>query len=213
MSFSRQEEFLTKGRRSQKQRTRDVLIEAAGAMAREGRQLAIADVAEAAQVSTATAYRYFPNPRSLWVELGIRQAAAADPAKLATLPDDAEGRIDSIIRLNVGRQFDDEALWRAVMRATMDRWFAQAELPEEERMPIRSTARMDFTRTALQPLEGTLPPELLRRLTMAMNLVYGLEAMIVARDVCGLEQDEATEVMTWAAQALLQAARAEAAGS
>ena len=42
---------------------------------------------------------------------------------------------------------------------------------------------------------------------MATMLVCGMEALVAARDACGLEPDEATEVMRWAAQALLQAAR------
>jgi len=33
-----------------------------------------------------------------------------------------------------------------------------------------------------------LPPDALERLTMALTLVFGLEAMITTRDVCGLEQ-------------------------
>ncbi|WP_303247004.1 hypothetical protein [Amycolatopsis sp. Hca4] len=37
-------------------------------------------------------------------------------------------------------------------------------------------------------------------------LVYGVEALIVTRDACHLEPDEATEVMRWAAQALIRAA-------
>ena len=66
------------------------------------------------------------------------------------------------------------------------------------------------TRQALQPLEQALGPALHRRLTMAVMLVYGMEAVFVARDACKLEPDEAMAVMRWAAQALLQAALREA---
>ncbi|MGW5745276.1 hypothetical protein [Amycolatopsis sp. NPDC003861] len=52
-----------------------------------------------------------------------------------------------------------------------------------------------MTRQVLEPLEGKLPPEEHRRLTMALMLVYGVEALIVTRDACHLEPDEATEVM------------------
>ena len=63
--------------------------------------------------------------------------------------------------------------------------------------------------TAVAPVDLTingLPPELHRRLIMATMLVCGMEALVAARDACGLEPDEATEVMRWAAQALLQVA-------
>jgi AcrR family transcriptional regulator len=45
---------------NQKQRTRQALV-AAKALVANGRPVTIADVAEAAQVSVATAYRYFSN--------------------------------------------------------------------------------------------------------------------------------------------------------
>ncbi|MDS0139782.1 MULTISPECIES: hypothetical protein [unclassified Amycolatopsis] len=63
-----------------------------------------------------------------------------------------------------------------------------------------------MTRQVLEPLEGKLPPEEYRRLTMPLMLVYGVEALIVTRDACHLEPDEATEVMRWAVQVLIRAA-------
>lgn len=41
---------------------------------------------------------------------------------------------------------------------------------------------------------------------MAIMLVCGMEALVAARDACGLDPDEAKDVMRWAAQALLRAA-------
>ena len=52
-------------RTNQKQRTRQALVDAAKTLAANGRPLTIADVAEAAQVSVATAYRYFSNLNDL----------------------------------------------------------------------------------------------------------------------------------------------------
>jgi hypothetical protein len=44
---------------------------------------------------------------------------------------------------------------------------------------------------------------------MATMLVCGLEALVAARDACGLEPDEAIGVMRWAAGGLLQVAVTE----
>ena len=41
-------------------------------------------------------------------------------------------------------------------------------------------------------------------------MVMGIEALVVARDVCGLDADEAQNVMRWAAGALVRAAEAQA---
>src|SRR5438445_671818 len=97
MVFSRQEEFLATGRRNQKQRTREAILDSATRLARAGHTPSIADVAKDARVSTATAYRYFPNPESLWADVGIRQGPRMDEL-VADLPADPEERIDVILR-------------------------------------------------------------------------------------------------------------------
>ncbi len=208
MSFSRQEEFLTKGRSRQKQRTREALLDAAKALVRAGRSPSITEVADAANVSTATAYRYFPNPQSLWADLGIW---LVPPASLHDgLPADAEDRIETVIRRTTRMQFADEALWREVLRATLERWAEQQKLPEDERVPVRGDTRLASTKVALEPLAEHLSPDRLDRLTSAVMLVYGLESMVVSRDALGLDEEAAADVMSWAARALIRAALAEA---
>ncbi|MEU5266422.1 TetR/AcrR family transcriptional regulator [Amycolatopsis sp. NPDC021455] len=192
-------------RDNQKERTRTALLDAAAKLVREGRPMTVASVADAAMVSTATAYRYFPNPQSLWTGLATR---SADDVHLDELIDgagaDPAERIDAVIRYVTEMQFGDEAYWRALVRANLDRWFAQGGTSPDA--PVRGESRIRMTRHVLEPLEGKLPPEAHRRLTMALMLVYGVEALIVTRDACHLEPGEATDVMRWAAQALIKAA-------
>lgn len=198
-------------RENQKQRTRQALIDAAAALARAGRSFSVADVAQAAIVSTATAYRYFPNPQSLWVELAIQRAAVPDlPALIDNAGDNPADRVDVMVSTAADMQLADEALWRAVLRATLERWSAQEQHTDDERVPVRGTSRLTLTRQALAPLTDQIPPALLRRLTMAVMLVCGVEAMVATRDGCSLEPDEAKDVMRWAARALVRSALAEA---
>lgn len=206
MSLSRQEEFLTKGRQNQKHRTRDALLDAAFEIAKKGHSPSIAEVAEAAKVSVATAYRYFPNPQSLWADLATRSAAPNYPGFLERLPDDPEAAMDMVVREVARFQFADEALWRGVLRAVLDRWFNQVETPEDERVPIRGVTRVHMAQRALEPVRDKLSPAQFERLTNAVVLVFGLEAMITTRDACGLSPDDATDLMSWAAQALVRAA-------
>lgn len=201
MTLSRQEAILASGRRNQKLRTRNALIEAAAALVREGKPLTIPAAAEAAQVSTATAYRYFSSPQELLLET---QTSARYVEVLSDLPDDPAIRLDTIVTRLMDLQLGDEALWRALLRATQDRWFEHSEVP------TRGMTRLDLTQLALAPLEPHLPAPLYRRLTMALMLVYGMEAMVSARDACALDPEESKEVMRWAAQSLLHAALQEA---
>jgi AcrR family transcriptional regulator len=190
------------GRTNQKLRTRQALVDAAKALVANGRPLTIADVAEEAQVSVATAYRYFSNPNDLVLEAATPRV----PQIMADLPDDPAGRIDEVVRRLAEIQFGDEALWRAILRADLERWAHEVVRDPEARVPTRGSNRLEIVEDALAPLAEKLQPELHRRLIMATMLVCGMEALVAARDACGLEPDEATEVMRWAAQALLQVA-------
>src|SRR6266545_7284345 len=200
MSLSRQEDFLTKGRQNQKHRTREALLDAAMELARNGNSPSIAEVAERAKVSVATAYRYFPNPQSLWADMATRTGIPGYPDFLDQLPDDPEAAIDVVVREVARFQLADEALWRGVQRATLDRWFSQVDVPESERVPVRGITRLEMARRALEPMRKRLPRKDFDRLIYAVALVFGLEAMISTRDTCGLSPDAATDVMRWAAQ-------------
>lgn len=196
------------GRTNQKQRTRQALVDAAKTLVANGRPLTIADVAEAAHVSVATAYRYFSNPNDLVLEAAVHEAATPRVRQImADLPDD---RIDEVVRRLAEFQFGNEALWRAIHRADLERWAHEAVLDPDARVPTRGSNRLDIVQEALAPLAEKLPPQLHRTLIMATMLVCGMEALVAARDACGLGPSEATEVMRWAAQALLQVARGDA---
>lgn len=192
-------------------RTREALITAALELARNGHSPSIAEVAEAAKVSTATAYRYFPNPQSLWSDMATRHAGftGGHPGFLDDLPEDVEDRIERVVREVCAFQFADEVVWRGVLRATLDRWFGQVDVAEAERVPVRGVTRLEMARIALAPLRDTLSAERFERLVNAVVLVFGVEALVSTRDTSGLDPEAATETMSWAARALVRAAIAE----
>jgi hypothetical protein len=131
---------------------------------------------------------------------------------LAGLPADPEQRIDELVSTVAGFQLENEALWLAVLGATVERRLAELEVPERDRVPVRGGHRMDAVRTALAPLAETLPAEQQRRLTMATMLVCGVEAMSSCRLACGLDPEETAEVMRWAARALQRVRRSRRQG-
>lgn len=179
-------------------------------MASEGRTPTVPEVAEAALVSTATAYRYFPNTRVLMVEVATRQTQPELDEIVAGLPDDPADRVAALVGSIADFQLENETLWRAVLGASLERWFSQTESDSDDRVPVRGSHRMDAVDAALSPLRDTVSPELYRRLTMATMLVCGIEALVSARDACGMEASEVSDVMQWAARALHDAAVREA---
>ncbi|WP_217554078.1 TetR/AcrR family transcriptional regulator, partial [Streptomyces sp. GbtcB6] len=153
----------------------------------------------------ATAYRYFSSPQELIRET---RTLLRGPDVTADLPADPAGRVDAVVSRVADMQLANEPAWRAMLGASLERYFRQSD-GQEEPFPTRSRNRLDLSRTALDPLAATLPPAALRRLTMALTLVYGVEALVSTRDVCDLEPAEAKDVMRWAARALLDAALRE----
>jgi alpha-ketoglutarate-dependent taurine dioxygenase len=59
----------------------------------------------------------------------------------------------------------------------------------------------------LEPLD--LPDDRKRRLRAALALTLGMDSLVVLKDVCGLDDDEALAVLRFAATAILRAGLAE----
>lgn len=199
-------------RSRQKARTYQAIVQAAAAIVREGRQPTIAEAAEMAGVHRSTAYRYFPTPESLLADATLTAFAPSEDSVFAGVaPDDPLALIEAAVRAVAAYSFREEAMFRSIVRVTIDRWFAaQAATDSDTLGPIRETRRFIWIDHALRPLADRLEPAALSRLRNALALVFGAEALIVTRDVCNLDPQEATEVMAWAATSLIQAALHEA---
>jgi AcrR family transcriptional regulator len=177
------------GRTNQKRRTRRALIEAAVRLLREGKQPTVAEAAEAALVSKATAYRYFPTLQALLLEAALEQAICG-----------------AIHRMVVA----DEALFRTMVRAIQDHWLAQAGKDEEDAPPVREGRRLAMIDAALAPLAQRLPADVFRRLRLGLCLTVGIEALVVLKDVCGLDPDAALDIQRWVGASLIASAEREA---
>ena len=68
---------------------------------------------------------------------------------------------------------------------------------------------MRWLARALEPARRGTPNRPWRRLHAALALTCGTDAMVVMKDVCRLDDDEAQDVLLWAARVLLRAGLAE----
>ena len=187
------------GRRRQKSRTREALVAAARKVLAEGGAVSIEGVAHEADVSRTTAYRYFPNLRSL--------LAAAHPyTDVASLlpddpPDDPAERLDLVVRVIHRTVLDDEAQQRTMLRLSLD------PTPHDaEDLPLRQGRAIPWLTEALEPVRPTVGDDGLRRLVLAIRSAIGVEALVWLVDVAGLSRRAATEQMRWTAQTLLRGA-------
>jgi AcrR family transcriptional regulator len=203
-------------RANQKERTRTAIVEAAAALVREGKIPTIAATAERAKVSRATAYRYFPTQDDLSDEVApYHPAIAAIEEAVASLSgDDVEQRLLTVVDTYNESVVSYEAHMRTILRAFQENWLKsrrESNAPEDAPY-MRSPARMRWLDEALRPLAGP-PPDERTRLRAALALTLGIEAFVVMKDVCRLDDDEALATLRWAATALLRAGVDEERGS
>jgi AcrR family transcriptional regulator len=199
-------------RANQKERTRRALVEAAAELLRRGAPPTVAEAAEHARVSRATAYRYFPTQESLLVEISqINPAAAPIDEWLSALSGDAapDERLRELSR-RLGRMvLAEEVPMRTGLRVYLDTWL-ESRRSGDDTPAVREGRRMRWLDEVLAPVRAQLRPAQWRRLRAALALTLGVEAMVVMKDVCHAADEEAMATLEWAAQALLRAGLEEA---
>jgi AcrR family transcriptional regulator len=189
-------------RDNQKRRTRRALVEAAGRLIAAGERPSVTEVAEAAEISARTAYRYFPSVEQLTVEATLEATRQNMELSIeAGLPDEPViERVDRLVDALQQMTLENETLLRQMIKFTIDRD------PIEPGVPPRPARRLEYVERAVAPLQGRLAPEDLDRLTFALTVVMGIESTLVLRDICGLESDEILAVQHWAARSLVRSA-------
>lgn len=188
------------GRTRQKARTRAALLDAARDLLARGQTPKVEDAAEAAGISRATAYRYFPNQRALLVaahpEIEATELLGADA------PADPRERLDRTIRELIRITIDSEAELRAMLRLSL-------EPGPKDDLVLRQGRAIGWIHDALLPLGDRLPEAALHRLVLAIRSACGIEALVWLTDIGGLTREQAAELMRWSALSLLKATLAE----
>lgn len=192
------------GRSNQKQRTRKDLLDAAGRLLREGRRPSLDDVAEAALVSRATAYRYFASIEALLLEASVHVAAPDARVLDAASPTDPVDRVATVDRAFDAMTRENEAPLRLMLARILER-SVRPDAPTD--LPARQNRRAPLIAAALEPARADLDPGAYEKLVAALSIVIGTESFIVTRDVLRLSDADAAEVRRWAIAALVEAAR------
>lgn len=199
---------LSAGRANQKHRTRNDLLEAAAALMRQGQVPTLEEVAEAAHVSRATAYRYFPTQEHILAGTIVLQANLDGDARLQVVieADDPAARLDGVVKVFHERFATNEVAYRALLRILLQP-IDQGDSDEQPK--VRASRQVHWLDQALAPLKGKLDEEQYERLFAAIFSATSLEAFLALRDVCMLDAAKAGEIMGWTAQSILKAGLVE----
>jgi AcrR family transcriptional regulator len=190
-------------RENQRRRTRKDLLQAAARLMKEGRTPTLDEVAEAALVSRATAYRYFPNVESLLVEAPLDVAMPEPDTLFRTGPqDDPVARVERVDAAIHDVIVANEATLRLMLVNSL-----QLKLKgSDDGAPARQNRRTPLIEAALRPARGKFKPATLDTLTKALGVVIGTESMVALKDVLQVDDAEARKVRRWMIRALIEAA-------
>jgi AcrR family transcriptional regulator len=193
------------GRPNQRSRTRKDLLQAASRLMKQGRKPTLEEVAEAALVSRATAYRYFPRVETLLLEASLDVATPdADDLFRDGPADDPVARVEKVDSALHDMILANESQLRMMLVHSLER-VPTGE--EEGELPARQNRRTPLIEFALEPARAQFKPAALKTLSKALALVIGTEAMVVCKDVLQLDDVETRKVKRWAIRALIQAAK------
>lgn len=204
------------GRVLQKQRTRATLLTTAAELMNDGRTPTVPEVAEAAGISRATAYRYFPSQELMLAEAALDAALPDITALLRGTGDGQEDiyrRLDLLIHEVQAWVAEHDVMFRALLRLSMDPALDEISARRQgASIPGRRGGRRKAWITeALDPVRRQLPADQFRMLVAALALFTGFETQVVLRDVCNLSEEEADAVARWGAAMLLRGALQETA--
>lgn len=187
------------GRANQKKRTRAAIVAAARNLMGSGADVTMPEIARAALVSEATAYRYFPDLVSLLSEAmeGTWPSAAEALEPVAHSADPVE-RVAFATEFLLRRVHAFQGSVRAMISGTITR-------PGTVR--ARPGHRFGLIEEALAPLRDSgMDAGELARLTEGLWVVASAEAFFTLTDLCGLSPDDAIASAVRTASTLTRAA-------
>jgi AcrR family transcriptional regulator len=194
--------YVATGRTRQKERTRLALIAAARGLVAAGKTPTVEEAAAAADISRTTAYRYFPNQRTLIV--AAHPETEASSLLPPDAPDDPAARLEVVIESFTQLIADTEPQQRTMLRLSLE-----PDAAEHGAGLLRKGRAIGWIEEALSPLRGQLSAKEMQRLVLAIRSATGIEARVWLTDVAGLSTEEATRLMRWSARAIYRSALEE----
>jgi len=196
--------------RGPRARTRRLMLETAIRLMQSGITPSVTEVAEAAEVSRATAYRYFPSQSAL--VHAVVDEALGPILQWKSRETDTRVRIKDLLATALPRIDEFEATFKAALKLSIEQWSQRQAGTLGSEPQFTRGHRIDLLRDATAPLENKLAEPARKRLAQALSLVFGVETLVVLKDIWGLSGAQAQAVAEWAAVALVDAAVRETEG-
>ena len=161
----------------------------------KGRQPSVAEVADHSGISRATAYRYFSTSDEIIQEAVLDGVAGHIKVPPGSADDSVEavgGRLDRLVAEVHDMVSANETMFRAFL--------ASSAVGNQEMR--RTGRRIGWLNEMFSPLEDRIAAEDRKFLVQALSVLTGIEAVVVLRDICGLDPEETSQTLRRMAQIL-----------
>ncbi len=203
------EEFVSgHGRVAQKRRTRNDLLRAARAIRDAGAVPTVGDAANAAGISRATAYRYFPTQESLLAEAstGPLIDRVVEVVHGAAGMSDPVQRVDAVFKALAPLMLKHEAELRSLLKSSLER---SLQGDSERELPIRSARWVLAWDDVLAPFRARVSTERYATMVRSLSALLGVETILVMLDACDRDAKRTVEAICRAARAMVRGFDAE----
>lgn len=202
-----------------KRRKYNLLIKQAMKLFEKGAFPTVTELATEAQVSRATAYRYFPTQSDLIsavVDESLKPIILWQPEQTSV-----EERVNELLSFAYPQMFKHEGALRAALLLSLQQWAeeraSQSKSETDDTVDVSTKReklvrghRKQILKQVTAPLNDELPVELVEKVNHALSIIYGSEVFMVLKDIWQLENDDVQAVTQWIAKAILNQARADA---
>jgi AcrR family transcriptional regulator len=189
---------IQKGRVKQKRQTRSEILNAAKALMQEEKKITLEDVAKKANISRATMYRYFSTIDLLFTEasLDIRHKSSDQ-----IFEEVKEMRFDERI-FYIQKHYNELAQKNEIgFRRYLSAVLSESIVSKEK---LRGARRMKSLNKALEPYKGKFSKANYERLISISSVLMGIDALIICKDVCNLDNKETDDTLKWALEMILK---------
>lgn len=207
MSVSGQLASIDTSERGPRARTRRLMLDTAIRLMQSGVTPSVSEVAEAAEVSRATAYRYFPSQAAL--VQAVVDEALGPILTFEGVAGTAEARVSALLAAAMPRIDEFEATFKAALKMSLDQWAQRQAGTAGSEPQFTRGHRIELLRDAIMPLKSSVSAAARDQLAQALSLVFGVEVLVVLKDIWGLDAAKAQSVVQWAAAALVRATVSE----
>ena len=188
--------YINSGRKNQKLKTRDQILKSTQDLMDSGDDFSLEDVAKKADISRATIYRYYSNVDILAAEAILDLNTKSSEELVESVQDkDIRTAIMDIQDYYNDLTLDFEAGFRKYMSVILNG-------PASKSM--RGARRKKTLLMIMEQKSPNLSAEEREKLANLATVLMGVEAFVVTKDVCGLDNKQSKELLNWGLNLILE---------